>query len=139
MRMHVVGLAVLGLACPGAGHAAEEVERPELKQVSTVRIANYGIPSTVITERARVSSIVAELRQLRDRAWRRESPKLSCYATLSLLIDTKTLTIFRIAPERVVERAPGRRQSTYSLAVVQGDLPGIRRLLAEIPPAKDCQ
>jgi len=139
MRMHVVALAVVGLACPGASHAAEEVERPELKQVSTVKIANYGIPSTVITERAQVRSIVEELRQLRDRAWHRVSPKLSCYATLSLLNDTKTLTIFRIAQAQVVERAPGRRQSTYSLPVVQGDLPGIRKLLAEIPPAKDCQ
>lgn len=139
MRIHTMALAASGFVFQGASLAAEEVERPELKQVSSVRIANYGIPSTVITDRARVRSIVEELWQLRSRIWRRASPTLSCYATMSLHSEAKTVTLFRIAPERVVERAPGKRQSSYSLDVVQADLPGISALLAQIPPAKDCQ
>lgn len=116
--------------------AAEE--RPALKDVSTVRIANYGIPSTVIQDREQVRSVVDELRQLRSKAWRRADTKLSCYATLTLLGGTRTVTIFRIRPDFVVERPQGKGQSIYSLAVSQADLPRISALLAAVPPAKDC-
>jgi hypothetical protein len=113
--------------------------RPELKDVSAVRIANYGTPSTVIQDREQVSSIVHELRQLRTRTWRRADTKLSCYATLVLLSGTRTVALFRVRPELVVERPQGKGQSSYSLAIGQGDLPRIGTLLTGIPPAKDCR
>lgn len=138
--MRVRGFAVLALALlvPGAAAIAQE-ERPQLKDVSVVRIANYSTPSTVIQDRAQINAIVGELRQLRGKEWRRADAKLSCYATLVLVSGTKTLTLVRVGAEHVVERAPGKGQSTYSLAAGQADLPKIHKLLTEIPPAKDCQ
>jgi len=138
--MRVRGFAVLALALlvPGAAAIAQE-ERPQLKDVSVVRIANYNTPSTVIQDRAQINAIVGELRQLRGKEWRRADAKLSCYATLVLVSGTKTLTLVRVGAEHVVERAPGKGQSTYSLAAGQADLPKIHKLLTEIPPAKDCQ
>jgi hypothetical protein len=96
------------------------------------------MPSTVIQDRARVNAIAAELRQLRSKAWRVSDAKPSCYATLVLLKGEKTLTLVRVGAEQVVERAPGKGQSTYSLAIDPADLPAIRALLLEIPPAKGC-
>ena len=113
-------------------------ERPPIKDVSSVRIANYNTPSTVVQDRARVNAIAGELRQLRGRDWRRADTKLSCYATLVLLRGEKTVTRLRIGAEHVVERAPGKGQSTYSGAAAQADLPTIHKLLTEIPPPKDC-
>jgi hypothetical protein len=92
----------------------------------------------VVQDRARVRAIVEELRQLRGRDWRRADTKLSCYATLVLLRGEKTVTLLRIGAEHVVERAPGKGQSTYSVAAAQADLPAIHKLLTEIPPPKDC-
>ena len=113
-------------------------QRPQLKDVSAIRVANYGTPSTVIKDRAQVNAIVAELRQLRNKTWRRADTKLSCYATLVLLSGTRTVALFRVRPELVVERPQGKGQSSYSLAVDRADLPGISALLTAIPPAKDC-
>jgi hypothetical protein len=92
----------------------------------------------VIHDRAQLNAIVGELRQLRGKAWNRAEAKLSCYATLVLVSGTKTVTLFRVGTEYVIERAPGKGQSTYSLAAGQADLPKIHKLLTEIPPAKDC-
>jgi hypothetical protein len=125
----------LGLFVPAV--LAQE-ERPQIKDVSSVRIANYNTPSSVIHDRAQLNALVAELRQLRGKAWQRSDAKLSCYATLVLLRGEKTVTLFRVGAEQVVERAPGKGQSTYSLPLDAADLPRIRRLLTEIPPAKDC-
>jgi hypothetical protein len=138
MRVRVVAALALGLLVPGAGTLAQE-ERPQIKDVSTVRIANYNTPSTVIQDRAQVNAIAGELRQLRGKAWRRADTKLSCYATLVLLSGTKTVTLVRVGAEHVVERAPGKGQSTYSVSAGQADLPAIHKLLTEIPPAKGCQ
>lgn len=138
MTNRTLAVIVLGLASHAAGALAQE-ERPQLKDVSTVRIANYNTPSAVVKDRAQVNAIVGELRQLRGKDWRRADAKLSCYATLVLLRGEKTLTLLRIGAEHVVERAPGRGQSTYSVSVGQADLPTIRKLLAEIQPPKDCQ
>ena len=137
MRVRVVAVLALGWLVPGAGTIAQE-ERPQLKDVSSVRIANYNTPSTVIQDRAQVNAIVGELRQLRGRDWRRADTKLSCYATLVLQSGTKTVTLFRVGTEHVVERSPGKGQSTYSLAVGQADLPTVHTLLAGIPPPKGC-
>jgi hypothetical protein len=138
MRVRVVAVLALGLLVSGAGAIAQE-ERPQLKDVSSVRIANYNTPSTVIQDRAQVNAIVGELRQLRGKDWRRADAKLSCYATLVLLSGTKTVTLVRVGTEHVVERSPGKGQSTYSIAVGPADLPKIHQLLTEIPPPKDCK
>lgn len=138
MRIHAFAAAILLSAAPGASALAQE-ERPPVKDVSSVRIANYNTPSTVIMDRAQVNAIVGEIRQLRSKDWRRADAKLSCYATLVLLRGEKTLTLLRVGTEHVVERAPGKRQSTYSIAAGPAELPKIHALLAEIPPPKDCQ
>ena len=137
MRIHAFAAVALAMLAPGAGAIAQE-ERPPIKDVSTVRIANYNTPSTVIQDRAQVNAIVGELRQLRSKAWRRADTKLSCYATLVLLSGAKTVTLVRVATEHVVERSPGKGQSTYSVSVGQADLPAIHKLLTEIPPPKNC-
>lgn len=130
----LVALASM-LQCASAVGAEE---RPQLAGVSSIRVANYGTPSTVIHDRERVSAIASELRQLRGKAWRRADTRLSCYATLVLLSGTKTVTLFRIGAEAVVERAPGKGQSTYSVTIDPADLPRIGPLLKNIPPPKDC-
>lgn len=136
--MRTLAIAAVTLAALVQSAGATEVERPQLKDVSVVRIANYGIPSTVITNREQVRGIVGELTRLRSKPWRRVDTRLSCYATLVLLRGDRTVTLFRIKTETVVERAPGKRQSSYSVATGEGDLPRISALLAEIPPPKDC-
>jgi hypothetical protein len=137
MRIHAFAVAILLSAAPGAS-AQVQAERPPIQDISVVRIANYNTPSTVIQDRAQVRAIVDELRQLRSMDWRRADAKLSCYATLVLLRGERTVTLLRIGAAHVVERAPGRGQSTYSLAAGHADLPTIHTLLAEIPPPKDC-
>jgi len=138
MRIHAIAMVALGLGFQGASLAADDVDRPELTQISTVRIANYGTPSTVITDRAQVKAVVDELRQLRSRAWRQASSKMTCYATLALLSGTKTVTLFRIRPDLVVERPPQKGQSSYSLEIGLDDLQGIGALLARLQPPKGC-
>ena len=137
MRFHRLAVVGLALLVPGPNAIAQE-ERPQLTAVSVVRIANYNTPSTVIQDRAQVNAIVGELRQLRGKTWNRADAKISCYATLVLMSGTKTVTLVRVGTETVIERAPGKGQSTYSLAAGQADLPKIHKLLTEIPPAKDC-
>jgi len=137
MRNHSFALIVLGLFVQCAGAMAQE-QRPQLKDVSSIRVANYGTPSTVIKDRAQVNSIVEELRQLRNKTWRRGDTKLACYATLTLLSGERTVALFRVKPEIVVERSQGKGQSSYSLATNPAELPKIDALLSAIPPAKDC-
>jgi hypothetical protein len=137
MKVHGLAVVALGLLAAGASAIAQE-ERPQLKDLSSVRVANYNTPSTVLHDRAQLNAIVAELRQLRGKTWQRADAKLSCYATLVLVSGTRTVSIFRIGTEHVVERAPGKGQSTYSLAAGPADLPRIHALLAAIPPPKDC-
>jgi len=127
------------LIAHSASAAAPATQRPQLKEVSAVRVANYGTPSTLINDREQVSSIVDELRQLRNRSWRRADTKLSCYATLMLLSGTRTVALFRVRPELVVERPQEKGQSSYSLETGQADLPVISALLTGIPPAKNCR
>jgi hypothetical protein len=133
-----IAAAALGLLVEVATASAAE-PRPILKDVSAIRIANYGSPSTVIEDRSRVNAILGELRQLRAKDWRKADPKLSCYATLVLLRGPRTVALFRIRPELVVERAQEKGQATYSLDTTEADLPKVTALLAAIAPAKDCQ
>ena len=134
--------AIYAIALVLGIHSASAVatdQRPQLKDVSSVRVANYGTPSTVITDREQVNAIVGELRQLRNKNWRRADSKISCYATLVLLSGSRPLALFRVRPDLVVERPQEKRQSSYSLAIGEADLPGVISLLTRIPPATDCQ
>lgn len=84
MRIRDLSVVALGVLVLSASAMAAE-ERPQLKDVSSVRIANYGTPSTVIKDREQVNAILGELRQLRAKTWRWADTKLSCYATMVLL------------------------------------------------------
>ena len=128
---------VLALAVQGASAAATE-QRPPLKGVSAVRIANYGAPSTIVKGRDEVRAIVGDLNELRSKPWHRGETKLSCYSTIVLLSGEKTIGIFRVGTEYVVERPTEKGQSSYSLALDRADLPNLRKHLAEVVPAK-CQ
>jgi len=138
MKIRAFAVVALGLAVLSAGAMAAD-QRPQLKDVSAIRVANYGTPSTMIKDREQVNPIVDELRQLRNKPWRRADTKLSCYATLVLLSGTRPVALFRVRPELVVERPQEKGQSSYSLAIGQADLPRINTLLTAIPPAKDCK
>ena len=136
MRRLAVRLAALALLA----HAAEAAaERPALRGVSSLRIANYGAPSVLFEGRDKVGPIVSELNALRARAWRGGDTKLACYSTLVVMSGKKTLGTFRIRPEGIVEREGQKGVPVYSLEIEPGDLPRLSKLLAdEIPPAKDC-
>jgi len=43
-----------------------------------------------------------------------------------------------LRPELVVERAQDKTVPTYSAQITETDLPLIRKLLAEVPPSKQC-
>ena len=137
MSIHTSVLIAIGLVVQSAGTMAAD-DRPPLKDVSFIRIASYGNPSTVIKDRDQVKSIVDELRQLRGKPWRRADARITCYATLVLLSDTRTVALFRVIPELVVEPSQKKGQSSYSLDLGQADAPKLITLLAELPPAKDC-
>jgi hypothetical protein len=131
---------LLCLLLLGTSAAAQET-RPQITGVSSVRIANYGAPSTVITQRAPIADVVGELNGLRRKGWQRGEVKLSCYSTLVLLRgEKKVVGEFRIRPDQVVERPVEKGQSSYSVSVGADDLPGIRKLLEGIAPMnhKDC-
>ncbi len=116
-------------------------QRQAITGVSSLRIANYGAPSTVIKDRLTISDVVDELNGLRKKAWQRGETRLSCYSTLVLLRGEKRIGEFRIRPDGIVERPVEKGQSSQSLALAPGDLPRIARLLTEIGPMKDkdCQ
>jgi len=130
-----LALLVLLAAATAASAAGE---RPALRGVTAIRLANYNSPSVLYQSRDQVGPIVSELNTLRRRAWRGGDTKLECYSTLVVLAGKKTLGTFRILPEHMVEREGQRGVPVYSLELQPGDLPIISRLLQEIAPAKDC-
>jgi len=130
----VAALALLAPAMP----AAAAGERPALRGVSAIRIANYNSPSVLYEGRDKVGPIVSELNALRRRAWRGGDTKLACYATLVVLSGRKTLGTFRIRPEHIVEREGQKGTPIYSLELEAGDIPRLSEMLAAIPPAKNC-
>jgi hypothetical protein len=129
-------LFVLALAVWAASAAAQE--RPALKDVSAVRLSNYGAPSKLFHGKEEVKAIVDELEQLRGKRWRQADLRMRCYATVQLLHGEKPLTAFRVRPEYVVERAQDKSVPTFSMQITESDLPTIRKLLMEVPPSKDC-
>jgi len=130
----IAALALLAQATA----AAAAGERPALRGVSAIRIANYNSPSVLYEGRDQVSPIVSELNALRRRAWQGGDTKLACYSTLVVLSGKKTLGTFRILPGHIVEREGQRGTPIYSLALEPGDIPRLSELLAKVPPAKNC-
>ena len=130
----VVGLILL-LHAAGAAAAGE---RPALRGVSAIRIANYGAPSVLFEGRDKFGPILNELNGLRGKAWRGGDTKLECYSTLVVMSGKKTLGTFRIRPEQIVEREGAKGVPIYSLALEADEIPRLSKLLTEIPPAKDC-
>ncbi len=137
MRIRALLVLTIALAVQAAPAAAQE-QRASFKGVSAVRIANYGAPSVLLEGREQVNAIVGELNGLAKRAWRRGDTKLSCYSTIVLLKGAKPVGQLRVTTELVVERPVEKGQSSYSLAIGEADLPGLRKMLAEILPAKGC-
>jgi hypothetical protein len=116
----------------GASLACAE-PRPPLDGVSAVRIANYGAPSVLLQGRE-VGPLVSDLNAMRKRSWQRGEPKLPCYSTLVVLKGKKTVAVYRIGAEAIVEKSEG----TYSLAVPLAEMPRIAKVLTEIPLATRC-
>jgi hypothetical protein len=129
-------LCVLALAAWAAGAVAQE--RPPLKDITAVRLSNYGVPSRLFEGKEEVKAIVEELDQLRGKRWRQADLRMRCYATVQLLSGKKPVTVFRVRPEYVLERAQDKAVPTYNLQIMETDLPTIRKLLTEVPPSKDC-
>lgn len=136
MRSNLRLLLALPLLWPAL--ASPQEARSALRGVSSIRVANYNQPSTIINAREQLNAIVGELNQLRRRPWKRGDAKIACYATMVLLQGTKRVGEFRIRTDLVVERPVEKGQGSYNLDVAQADLPAIAGLLAAIPPAKDC-
>lgn len=125
-------------ALAGQVSVAAAQERPSLKDVSAVRLAHYGAPSKLFRGKEDVKAIVEELEQLRGKKWRQADLRMRCYSTVQLLNGEKLVTAFRLRPEYVVERAQDKTVPTYNTQITETDLPLIRKLLAEVPPSKQC-
>ncbi len=135
--MHARALILLALLAvtPGAWSATDD--RPPLTGITAVRAANYGAPSVLISERQQVRALVDELIAARQQPWRRGDTKLACYSTVLLLIgEKKVVAMFRVAAGHLVEHPLEKGQSSYSLILGDSDLPGLRKLLGEITPAR---
>ena len=130
--------ALLAAALVLSSSAALAQERPSLKEVSGIRLSNYGSPSKLFHGKEEVKAMVEELEQLRTRKWRQADLRMRCYATVQLLHGDKLITIFRLRPEYVLERAQDKAVPSYSMQITEADLPTIRKLLNEVPPSKDC-
>src|SRR5215213_5967638 len=118
---------LLSLSC-----AAFAQDRPQLKEITGVRLSNYGAPSKLYHGKQEIKPI---LEQLRGKRWRAADLKMRCYATVQLLNGEKLVTAFRVRPEYVVERAQDKSVPTYNMQITEGDLPVIRKLLTEVPPS----
>ena len=114
-------------------------QRPVLKGVTAIRVANYNSPSIVVHAREDVREAVDEVNQLRKKRWLKADSKLSCYSTVVFLAGEKQLALFRVTAERMVEKTLEKIPSSYSLAVEDGELLKLTALLAEAQPAKNCE
>jgi hypothetical protein len=132
-----IPVAALVLLAQADGTAAQD-RRPALREVSAIRVGNYGSPSVLLEGRDKVGPLVSELNALRGKPWRGGDTKLTCYSTLIVISGKKTLTTFRIRPEHIVERVGPKGVPVYNLALEATDLQRVSKLLTEIPPAKDC-
>ncbi|HXR59662.1 MAG TPA: hypothetical protein VN747_10140 [Burkholderiales bacterium] len=131
-------LALAGIAALVLATGVQAEGRPRLGGASAVRIANYNSPSVLLEKRDDVRSIIEDLNQLRKRGWSRGETKVSCYSTVVLTSGKKRVGEFRVAADAIVERPVEKGAAGYSLPLEASDLPALRRRLAEIMPAKDC-
>ena len=106
-----------------------------LKDITVVRVGNYGAPSTNITGKADLAPLLAELNELRSKPWKQVDTRLTCYSTLTLMNGPKTIAIFRVGPAALVERPVGKNDLAYTIAITEADLPVIRKHLADAAPA----
>lgn len=137
MRFVAVALPGLAVLLQAAGAVAAD-QRPALRGVSAIRIANYGSPSVLLEGRDKVRAVVGELNALRSKAWLGGDTKLSCYATMVVFSGKQTLGTFRITSETIVEREGAKGQPIFSRSIDAGDIPALSMLLGEIAPAKGC-
>jgi hypothetical protein len=110
-----------------------------LKGISSIRVSNYGAPSVLLKERAQVAEIVGELNSLRGKPWVHGDRRLACYSTIVFMAGTKTVAMFRVTPEYVVEQPVEKGQSRSALAIGETDLPALRKVLAQDTPAAKCR
>lgn len=129
MRMLAIALALASLAA-----VAAPADGP-LKDVTAIRIGNYGAPSTQVQARDELGLALKELNELRGRQWRQTDTRLTCYSTLTLMNGPRTVGIYRVTDDVVVERPVGKNDLAYSIAVTEADLPSIRKHLADAAPA----
>lgn len=115
------------------GAAAAPADGP-LKDVTAIRIGNYGAPSNTVSGKE-VAAVLTELNDMRAKPWRQADTRLTCYSTLTLMNGPKTVAIFRVSTDTLVERPVGKSDLAYSLAVTEAELPTIRQHLAEAAPA----
>ena len=116
-------------------------QRPTLKGISAVRIANYGAPSKLIQERAEVRAIVEDLGDLRKRQWTRvDHTTMRCYSTVVLMSGRKPVATFRVKANQVVEiqQLDKSRQAASGVDIGEVELLYLKKLLSEIAPAKGC-
>jgi hypothetical protein len=113
-------------------------DKPALKGVSGVRVANYGAPSKLFESKPDVNAVLDELNKLRSKPWVRREAKITCYGSVILMSGKQTLTTFRVKPDTVVERVPekGGQATYYTLAVGDTDIPLITKLLQDAPPPR---
>ncbi len=123
-----------------AAAPAADAPQPPLKDVTAIRLANYGAPSAAIHSREDARAVLEELRQLRGKSWRRGDTKLDCYSSVTLMNNHRILTVFRVTRDTVVERIFSKGQATsYSLSIDPAELLKTAALLAEAPPPKGCE
>ncbi len=132
-------LLTLVLAAPGAASAAAELRAP-LRGVSSIRLANYGAPSVLVSAKDEVRAMAEELNELRVGPWRRGETRMSCYSTIVFYGGRKTLGTFRLGPDELVEFLLEKGQASYySHEVDAASLPVLRKKLGDIAPAKNCE
>jgi len=129
MRTYAAALMAVSL-----GAFAAPSDGP-LKDITVVRVGNYGAPSTNVSGKAELAQLLAELNEMRSKQWKQVDTRLTCYSTLTLMNGPKTIAIFRVGPEALVERPVGKNDLAYSLPITEADLPVIRQHLADAAPA----
>ena len=131
-RTRILAAAVIALAAGGA--LADPAEGP-LKDITVIRVGNYGAPSTNLTGKDQVGPVLTELNEARTKQWKQADTRLTCYSTLTLMNGPKTVAIYRVGTEALVERPVGKTDLAYSMVITGDDLPVIRKHLAEAAPA----
>jgi hypothetical protein len=127
-------ILAVGFAMLSAGADALAQQRPAVRNVSGVRIANYGAPSVLLQKRDEFQDIVEEANSLRRKEWRRGDTALNCYSTLIFMSGQRRVAELRVRPDMVVERPVEKGQSAYTLLVEPADIARISEHLKKAAP-----